>query len=175
MSRRDNRRNRWRWWQRLASLPLALVVLFEEWGWQPLQRAMGWLARRLHLVRLERWIAALPPWAALGAFALPSLALVPVKLAALALIARGHAPLGALVIVAAKLAGTAVVARLFTLTRPALMRLPWFARLYTRWTHFKHRLLGWVRASWAWRWLRAQRMRLRRTLRRAWQRWRAAA
>ncbi len=150
-------------------MPVALVILFEEWGWEPLQRALAWLAERLHLSGLERWIARLPPYAALAVFALPSLALVPVKLAALALIGRGHALLGAGVIVVAKIAGTAVVARLFTLTRPALMRLAWFARAYGRWATWKAGLLRRVRASWAWR---AGR-RLQRRARQALVRWRA--
>lgn len=41
----------------------------------------------------------------------------------------------------AKLVGTSVVARLFALTQPALMTLPWFARLYARWSAWKTSLL----------------------------------
>jgi hypothetical protein len=97
---------------------------------------------------------------------LPALLLLPVKLAALALIAHGQRLLGVTVIVAAKLLGTAIVARLFTLTRPALMQLPWFVRLHARWTTWKHALLARVRASWAWRWGRV----VRRQALRLWQR-----
>src|SRR5262249_54439763 len=99
---------------------------------------------------IERGIAALPPYAALAVFFAPSLALIPVKLCALWLIAKGHAFLGVTVIVIAKIAGTAVVARLFMLTKPALMKLAWFARLYTRWTAWKDALVARVRASAAW-------------------------
>ena len=73
---------------------------------------------------------------------------------------------GAVVIVTAKIAGTAVVARLFTLTRPALMRLAWFASLYGRWTRWKEGLLARVRASKPWRVARVLRQRALR-------RWRA--
>lgn len=156
----------WRWLKRAASLPLALLILFEEWGWEPLQRAAAALARHLRLARLEAWIARLPPWGALAVFVLPSLALLPVKLAALALIAQGHAMLGVGVIVVAKLAGTAVLARLFTLTRSSLMQLAWFASLYTRWTTWKEALLAQVRASWAWRAGRVLKRNWRRALRR---------
>ncbi|HSW08103.1 hypothetical protein [Aquabacterium sp.] len=149
---------------------LALLILFEEWGWQPLQRAMGWVARLPVLRQLEALIVRLPPRWALGVFLLPSLLLLPVKLLALFLVAQGQKTLGLGVIVLAKLVGTAIVARLFTLTQPALMRMAWFASLYARWTTWKEALLARVRASWAWRWGRA----FKRQLRRRWARWRAA-
>ena len=31
--------------RRLLTLPIALLVLFEEWGWEPARRAMAWLMR----------------------------------------------------------------------------------------------------------------------------------
>ena len=71
---------------------------------------------------------------------------------------------GTLVILMAKLVGTAIVARLFTLTQPALMQLGWFARTYTRWMGWKDALMAQARASWPWR--------LGRVLKRQiWQRW----
>lgn len=152
-------------------LPLALLILFEEWGWEPLKRAMAWVARWPPLAWIERRIAALPPHAALVLFLAPSLLLIPVKLAALWLLGKGQALLGLAVIVAAKVLGTALVARLFHLTQPALMRLAWFAALYARWTAWKDALLARVRASWAWRAGRAMRHRIRQR----WARWRRAA
>lgn len=146
---------------RLLHWPLALLILFEEWGWHPLQRALARLVAALGLQALEPRIRALPPYAALALFALPALLLLPVKIAALWLIGRGHVLWGTLVIVAAKLAGTAVVARLFTLTRDALMTLGWFARLYARWSDFKERLLAEVRRSRPWRQARVLRRRAR--------------
>ncbi len=157
------------WLRRAAGALLALLILFEEWGWEPLQRALARLGRLPLLRRLEALIGRLPPHAALVAFFLPALLLLPVKLAALGLIANGQRLLGLVVIVLAKLVGTAVVARLFTLTRPALLQLPWFVRLYSRWTGWKQTLLARVRASWAWR---AGRV-LKRQLRQQWARWRA--
>ena len=146
---------------------LALLILFEEWGWDPLQRALARLGRLPLLRQIEGLITRLPPHAALAMFLLPTLLLLPIKLAALALIARGQPVLGALVIVAAKLVGTAIVARLFLLTRPALMQLAWFARLYLRWVGWKAALLLRVRASWAWRTARA----VKRLVRQRWSRW----
>ncbi|PKO62065.1 MAG: hypothetical protein CVU24_05730 [Betaproteobacteria bacterium HGW-Betaproteobacteria-18] len=163
-------------WLGLARLPLrlmktlfgwllALVILFEEWGWEPLQRALAWVGRLPGLRWLERRIQRLPPYAALALFLLPTLMLLPVKLLALWFISQGKVLSGTLVILIAKLVGTAVVARLFTLTRPALMQLAWFARVYMRWTNWKTALLAQVRASWPWRLGRV----LKRRLKRRWQ------
>ena len=132
----------------LARLLLALLILFEEWGWEPLRRAM----------------AALPPYGALLVLLLPSLLILPIKLLALWLIAQGKALLGLLVILGAKLGGTALLAWLFQLIQPALLRLAWFARLYGRWSAWKAELLAWMRASAAWRAAR----RLKRLIRRGW-------
>lgn len=149
----------------LLRLLLALVILFEEWGWEPLQRAMAWLGRLPLLRQLEAGLRRLPPYAALLALALPSLLLIPVKLGALWLIGKGQALLGLGLILAAKLFGTALVARLFQLVQPALLQLAWFAQLYARWSAWKGALLDWVRASELWRWARAFKLRLRRLLR----------
>ena len=144
---------------------LALLILFEEWGWEPLQRLLAAIGRWPGLHWIESAIRRLPPYSALALFALPSLLLVPVKLGALWLIGHGQVVAGAVVIVVAKVVGTAVVARLFTLTRPALMRLAWFAALYSRWTRWKAALLARVRASKPWR---VTRVLKKRALRRWW-------
>ena len=151
----------------LFTWAVALVVLFEEWGWEPLARWAARLARLAPLARLERRVARLPPYAALFALGVPALALVPVKLLALAAIAEGQALLGVSVVLVAKLLGTAVVARLFQLTRPALLRLPWFARTYARWLAWKQAVLAEVRASQVWQVARRLRLRASEVLR-AW-------
>jgi hypothetical protein len=148
------------------SLILALVVLFEEWGWEPLMRFMGWLAHLPVIGWLERRITALPPYGALVAFFAPGTLLLPVKLLALWTISQGHTVLGVAVIVLAKLAGTAVVARIFILTQPALMRIQWFANLYRRWVPWKDALLLKVRSSHPWRLGRLIKRRLQRQIRR---------
>jgi hypothetical protein len=130
---------------------LALLILFEQWGWEPLARLFERLARLPLFGRIERGIAALPPYAALAVFIVPALALLPIKLVALWLLSQGRATLGVIVIVVAKIVGTALVARLFMLTRPALMQLGWFARAYVRWSAFRDRVVAMVRASAAWR------------------------
>ncbi len=136
----DETPRKWSWttpFRVVAQILFAPIVLFEEWGWEPLQRAFGWLVRHSPLAALERGIASLPPYGALATYATPALALLPVKLAALRLMALGHPMLGLAVIAGAKVVGTAVVARLFHLTKPKLLEIPWFNRLYTWWVPWK--------------------------------------
>ncbi len=147
----------------LGTVLLAAVLLFEEWGWRPLTAFAAWVARLPPLAALEARIRRASPYAALALFALPALALLPVKLGALWLIHQGHGGLGLSVILAAKLAGTALVGRLFILTEPQLMRIAWFARALTWWRAKKATWLARIRASVAWQrvqavadWLRAQ-------------------
>ena len=149
---------------------IALLILFEEWGWVPLANALARLGRLAVVRWIERKIQSLPPYPALLVFFAPSLALLPVKLFALWLIGEGQAFAGVAVIVVAKIAGTAVVARLFMLTQPALMQLPWFASLYLRWTTWKDALIARVRASAAWRAIALAKARARA----AWARLKAA-
>jgi hypothetical protein len=111
----------------------------------------------------------------LALFLLPTLLLLPVKLLALWLIGQGKVLAGALVILSAKLVGTAIVARLFTLTQPALMQLAWFARLYGRWVNWKTALLAQVRASWAWRFARVVKHRVRQRWQHLRSKWDAAS
>ena len=154
-----------------AMAGLALLLVFEEWGWEPLQRLLARVAHLPVMRQIEAGVQRLPPWAALAVFLLPTALLLPVKLAALWLVAQGHGLAGVALIVLAKLVGTAIVARLFVLTRPALLQMPWFARLYGRWVPWKEALLTRVRArlraSWVWR---ASRW-VKRGLKRRWSRW----
>ena len=153
----------------LFSALMVPIILFEEWGWVPLQAAMARLARWPPLAALARRIARLPPYAALACLLLPALTLLPLKLLGLWLLTRGLVLWSVLLVLASKLLGTAVLAHLFALTKPALMRLAWFARGYTRWAAWKAGLLARVRASWAWRQARGWR----RQLQQAWARWRS--
>lgn len=139
-----------RWLRQVFGVLVALVLLFEEWGWEPLQAALVRLTRWPPLAWLERQLQTLPPYAALAVFAAPALMLLPLKLAALALVTQGHAVAGLLLIVAAKLVGTAVVARLYALLQPALMTLGWFARAHDRWVVWKTHWMDRVRSSAAW-------------------------
>lgn len=145
---------------------LAALILFEEWGWEPLRRAFALFAKLPVIRQFETLLKRLPPRWALLVLVLPSLMILPIKLLALWLVAEGRVTLGIAVIVAAKLIGTALLAWLFQLIQPALMQLPWFARVHGRWTAWKAELLAWVRASAVWRSARAIKLRVKRLFRR---------
>lgn len=125
----------------------AIIVLVEDWLWDDLQRLAAAIGRLPVLRQIESLIASLPPYAALAIFGAPSLLLIPVKLAALWLIANGQATFGFLVVAIAKVAGTAMVARLYALTEPKLLRIQWFARLHARFVAFKTRVYDTIKAS----------------------------
>jgi hypothetical protein len=147
-------------WRALRGLGLvlaALVIFVEEWGWRPLTAAAAWLARLLHLQRIEAWISATPRWLALLLFLAPAVLLFPLKLVALWLIGEGRAGTGVFIIVAAKVLGTAFVGRLFILVEPQLMTFAWFARALNWWRETKARIVDAVRRSAPWRMARALR------------------
>lgn len=135
----------------IGQVLLALVVIFEEWGWEPLAALVARLARFRPWAMLEVWIAGLPPYGALCVFALPAVLLFPFKLVALWLFAHGHVVMAAGTFIMAKITGTAFLARIFLLTKPALMQIGWFARAYARFVPWKESAEVWLRESWAWR------------------------
>jgi hypothetical protein len=147
---------------------IALLLIFEEWGWEPLAALAARLARLPLWARIERWIASLPRWGALIVMGAPTLALFPIKLLALYFLGNGHAAMGTTVLVVAKLVGTALLARLFQITQPALMQFAWFAKWYPRWKAWKDGLLSQVRASVVWQAGRRIKSTLRRAARSVW-------
>jgi len=130
---------------------VGVVVLLEEAFWRAGIWIGAWVAR-LPLARLfEKMIVALPPWAALCAFILPGVLLIPVKLLALLAIANGHAATGVTTFVIAKLAGAALVARIYTLSLPKLLAVPWFGHWHGRVIGFKNVHLERLRGTHLWR------------------------
>lgn len=153
----------------LRAVATALVVpllLFEEWGWEPLAALVARLSRLPLWAALEDRLRRLPPWGALLAFFVPVLVLLPVKVLALFLFSNGHAATALTVLVLAKLVGTALVARIFQLVEAPLMRIPWFARWYPRWKAWKDQVLERVHQSRPWRTVKALNRRIARGWRR---------
>jgi hypothetical protein len=149
---------------------LALILLFEEWGWRPLVAALAWLSRFGPWARLELFIASLPPYAALALLALPTSLLFPLKLLSVYLLASGQVFAAGALFFGVKVASTALIARLFLLTRPALMRIGWFAAAYDWLMPWKDALFAEIRASWAWRYGRMIKTRARHETVQAWTR-----
>jgi hypothetical protein len=153
---------------------LALLIIFEEWGWRQLADLLGRLGRWRPWATVEAWIIRLPPYAALVVFALPTLLLLPLKFLALLLIAGKHVALAGLLFIAAKLVATALIARLFMLTQPALMRIGWFASAHDTLIPWKEALVARVHASSVWRTGHDVKARVLHHLLAQWVRWRPA-
>ena len=110
---------------------IAAIWLFaEEWLWDGMLAAMAWLGRLPPIRWIESRIASLPPYPALLTFIIPAVVLLPFKVAAFWLIAKGQGLLGAALFIVAKVIGTALLARIFALTKPTLLSLSWFRRGY---------------------------------------------
>ncbi|WP_457795617.1 hypothetical protein [Methylocystis sp. S23] len=113
---------------------LALIFLVESWLWDNVKEWLRRLERALGLERLERRLEAVvaksSPLTALALFAVPVIGVLPFKVAALALFARGHFLLGAIFIFAAKALTLGVEAFLFDICRDKLLQMQWFGRIY---------------------------------------------
>ena len=150
----------------------ALIVLFEEWGWRPLSELLARLAKYRLWAAIERGIATLPPYLALLAIALPTTLLLPLKFVAVWLLANGQYWTATALFIAAKIFSTALIARVFLLTKPALMQIGWFARAYDWFMPWKEHLFAIIRASWVWRYGRMLKTRVKLQAGRAVRRWR---
>jgi hypothetical protein len=154
--------------KRLLAAPFvflaAVFILLEDWLWDDLARLAAAIGRLPVFHQIESLIARLPPYGALFFFGAPSLLLVPVKLIALYFVSHGHATFGLVTIIAAKVAGTALVARIFNLTRPALMRIGWFARLYNWFVAFKARIYDSIKSTGVYKAAHRQNLRMRKAL-----------
>jgi hypothetical protein len=113
---------------------LALIFLLEAWLWAKLAPIVAFLVSLLPMQAIKARIATaiedLPPAATLVVFVVPVAILFPIKLAALWAFGHGHWFVGIGALVLAKLAGLGVTAFIFEVTRPKLLQIPWFARLY---------------------------------------------
>jgi hypothetical protein len=144
---------------------IAIVVVFEEWGWRPLAAVLGRLATFRPIAAIESWVRGLPPYGALAVFGLPSVLLVPLKLLALYLVAHGFKAIAIGLFISAKVIGTAVVARLFMLTKDALMQIAWFRSGHDRLMPLKDALVAWVHDSTVWKLGRIAKARVKHALR----------
>ena len=113
---------------------LALVFLLEAWLWEHLRplvavvvNLIAWDKLKTHLARVVEW---LPPWAVLVVFVIPFLVLLPLKFLEVYLLVRRQWIAAILVLVLAKLLGLGVTAFIFEVTRPKLLQMAWFRRLY---------------------------------------------
>jgi hypothetical protein len=114
---------------------LALVFLIESWLWDNVKEWLRTLEKALGLERLEplleNLVARLSPPMTLALFAVPMVGVLPLKVAALALLAHGHFVLGIVFIFAVKTLTLGVEAFLFDICRDKLLQMQWFGRVYS--------------------------------------------
>ncbi len=135
----------------ILSYPIALYLLFEEWGWEYFAAMAQRIANMPLSRRIERKIGLLPAWAVVTIFCTAVTLLLPLKLLALLIFKKGHYVLATLYLISVKIFGTVFFAGFFELTEPVLMKLEWFSKWYPRWKNWKDTLLRRVRSSAFWR------------------------
>jgi hypothetical protein len=105
---------------------------------------------------------------------LPTSLLFPLKFLSIYLLANGQFFLAGALFVFAKIASTALIARIFLLTKPALMRIGWFARAHDWLMPWKDAIFAAIRSSWPWRYGRMLKTRVKLETKQEWMRWRPA-
>lgn len=119
-----------------------------------------WIGRHVEFTRLRAWIRSLPPYPSLALFSVPVLILEPIKPLAAYLAATGQFFCAAATFIVGELLKLVLVERLFHLTRDKLMRIPAFAWAYGKFAEMK----AWLRATEAWRAIRALSFAVRDTV-----------
>lgn len=113
---------------------LAVLFLFESWLWDNVKEWLRALGRTLGVERIEPWligvVARLSPPMTLAIFVVPAIAVLPLKILALSLVAHGHVLSGLVTIFLAKTLALGVMSFLFDICRDKLLEMQWFVRLY---------------------------------------------
>ena len=113
---------------------LAVIFLIEAWLWDHLEpiveRIVAWIPLRAFKQWLSERVDTLSPAMTLIVFAVPVIPLFPLKLVGLWLLANEYWVSAVVVIVLGKFVGVGVTAFIFDVTRPKLLEMPWFEKLY---------------------------------------------
>ncbi len=135
----------------VALVPVAAgIIFFEQVLIRYLNRVTAAFARLPWIARFEAWLVTLPPWAALLAFAMPSILILPIKVSAFWFAMHGRYGLSALSVIVGKLLATAILARLYRILRPVMMTVRWFAWADGQFFYWRDRAYAFVRALPAW-------------------------
>jgi hypothetical protein len=113
---------------------LAIIFLIEAWLWDHLEPIVAWVVARIPLQAFKAWLAervdTLSPAMTLIVFIVPVIPLFPLKLIGFWLLAHQYWMSAVFTILFAKLLGVGVAAFVFDVTRPKLLEMGWFERLY---------------------------------------------
>ena len=100
------------------------------------------------LLYLRRVIRRLGPYASLALLALPLAIVEPMKLVAVVVCGAGHWMTGTFVLIGAYALSIFFVERLFKLVKPQLLKLRWFATVWTWFVGVRRQLWLWLLAKW---------------------------
>jgi hypothetical protein len=113
---------------------LAVIFLIEAWLWDHLEPIVAYVVARIPLRAFKAWLAervdTLSPAMTLIVFIVPVIPLFPLKLVGFWLLAHEYWISAVFTIVFAKFLGVGVTAFVFDVTRPKLLEMVWFERLY---------------------------------------------
>ena len=113
---------------------LAVIFLIEAWLWDHLEPIVAWFVSKIPLQAFKHWLAervdTLSPAMTLIVFAVPVVPLFPLKLVGFWLLTHEYWLSAVTTIIFAKLLGVGVTAFVFDVTRPKLLEMGWFERLY---------------------------------------------
>lgn len=129
---------------------VALFLIFQEWGWEPLKKLLIGLLRWPLWQKVSNYIASLPPYGALACFFIPVIVDEGIKIIGLLQIVQGHGIRGTIIIILAKIVGTALVAWIYQITEFKLLQIPWFAHFHAWWIPWKNALVAKVKNSAFW-------------------------
>jgi hypothetical protein len=113
---------------------LALIFLIEAWLWDHLEpvvaRVVAWIPFRAFKAWLAERVDVLSPAMTLIVFIVPVIPLFPLKLFGLWLLANEYWVSAVVILVFAKFLGVGVAAFIFDVTRPKLLQMAWFEKVY---------------------------------------------
>ncbi len=113
---------------------LAIVFLIEAWLWDHLEPIVARVVAAIPLRAFKQWLAdrvdTLSPAMTLIVFIVPVLPLFPLKLVGLWLLTHEYWASAVFTILFAKFLGVGVTAFIFDVTRPKLLEMGWFEKLY---------------------------------------------
>jgi hypothetical protein len=113
---------------------LAVIFLIEAWLWDHLEPIVAGVVAKIPLRTFKHWLAervdTLSPAMTLIVFIVPVVPLFPLKLIGFWLLAHEYWLSAVFTILFAKFLGVGVTAFVFDVTRPKLLEMGWFGKLY---------------------------------------------
>jgi hypothetical protein len=113
---------------------LAVIFLIEAWLWDHLEPIVARVVALIPMRAFKQWLTervdTLSPAMTLIVFIVPVIPLFPLKMAGLWLLTHEYWVSAILTIIFAKFLGVGVAAFVFDVTRPKLLEMDWFEKIY---------------------------------------------